>query len=228
MRKFLIILSLLVLAGCDIKQPPSDPQSQLNAYISKLAMVEPKWIYTNTVKCVSYQMQGYAELDDGAELRVPWEVPENTTLLMAYSVETGPVLIDPTGKRTPFANKHPIDLIFSKGDRFDADNASIDAGMVSETELWNKEIERIYTRLELVLPKRDVENSRKAWKKSLETHTALAGGCYDYNGTQSAIDYSGAILSLTREHALTLNQYLIQRLWGINSVAPIPSADQKR
>lgn len=216
MRKFLTAVSLLVLVGCGNQaQTPKAAQSQLTTYISTLATAEPKWIYTNTVKCVDYQMQGYAVLDDGTELRVPWEVPENTELLMAYSVETGPVLIDPAGKRTPFAGKHPIDLLFSNGDRFDADNASIVTGMGSEAELWNKEIDRIYTQLELVLPKRDVEKSRKAWKKSLEAQTALAGGCYDYNGTQSAMDYSGAILGLSREHALTLNQYLIQRLWGI-------------
>ena len=229
MRKFLTVLSLLVLVGCGNQaQTPKATQAQFNAYISTLAAVEPKWIYTNTVKCVDYQMQGYAVLDDGTELRVPWEVPENTDLLMAYSVETGPVLIDPTGKRTPFAGKHPIDLIFSSGDRFNADNAIIVTGMGSEADMWNKEIERIYTRMELVLPKRNVERSRKAWKKSLEAQTALAGGCYDYNGTQSEMDYSGAVLSISREHALTLNQYLIQRLWGIISVAPLPSADQKR
>lgn len=153
-----------------------------------------RWIYSATVTFNRYHDPSVICLTDGRELMVhftklTWQQvdqwPIGRRLMLAYSSQTGAVLIDTETQETMpvidgFGDRHPLNELLDRDLKNTVTTIDIVRAYETSITLWQKEIERLY---HLYLEsdqissdgKEAVRSEQALWGKFQEAHVRVAG-----------------------------------------------------
>jgi len=151
--------------------------------------------YLSTPECLTYK--------DFSK----WE--EGKSLTIAYSAETGAVLLDPTsGKYIAIISgleDHPIEWIY-KDKVGEGSTASEVVAANDIIEIWAVEIARIYDRLRREFPEQVAvfNDAEQKWEASCDADQAARCVAFDKRGSIYSITAARDRVALYRNHALRL------------------------
>lgn len=131
---------------------------------------------------------------------------------IAYSTETGPVLLDPeTGQYTEIVDglqAHPLDIYY-KELQGEGSTASVVVASNEIIEIWDQEIARIYERLRKEFPEKShvFDSAESAWDEFLVTDSYARGATYHKEGSYYSSSSAESKVISRRNHAMRIAKF---------------------
>ncbi len=215
--RFLIVLSVLALAGCSPREVNKRTWSEVYR--------DNEWIVTEVVAFAASRDPSDIELGDGRRVSIfyggksDWETASawtiGTELTLAYSKAQGFVLIEPeSGFRAPvydgFDDRHPLDLLLNQNLAVDFTTVGSTVAYDASIVRWNEEIERLhdYFQNSTLLSKEAkaaLAVEQRAWAEFLSAHSVASSELFGLpEGTMwrsRSVEY---LHQITRDHAVRL------------------------